>query len=83
VRPENSYRVLLAEDGTLQWLTENEGREVRFETDPESTAWQRFVTGFIKIMPVGNGAREVHQRHARVGVWCGRVRRGRQDRRRR
>ena len=52
VRPENSYRVLLDEDGGLQWLTEYEGRAVRFDTDPGSTAWQRFVAGFIGILPV-------------------------------
>jgi putative cardiolipin synthase len=54
VRPENSYRVLLDADGDLQWVTEYEGREVRFDTDPESTPWQRFVTGFIRILPVEN-----------------------------
>jgi hypothetical protein len=29
-----------------------EGEEVHFDTDPESTAWQRFTTGFIQILPV-------------------------------
>jgi putative cardiolipin synthase len=52
VRRENSYRVFLDEDGSLQWVTEYEGQEVRFGTDPESSAWQRFVTGFIRILPV-------------------------------
>jgi len=52
VRPENSYRVLLDAHGNLSWVTEYEGREVRFDTDPESTAWQRFVTGFIRVLPV-------------------------------
>jgi len=54
VLPSNSYRVLLAEDGKLQWTTEYEGKDVTFDTDPESTAWQRFVTGFIQILPVEN-----------------------------
>jgi putative cardiolipin synthase len=49
---QNSYRVLLDEDGDLQWVTEYEGKEVRLDKDPESTAWQRFVTGFIRILPV-------------------------------
>jgi putative cardiolipin synthase len=52
VLPENSYRVLLDEDGDLQWVTEYDGEEVRFDTDPESTGWQRFATGFIRILPV-------------------------------
>jgi putative cardiolipin synthase len=52
VVPQNSYRVLLDEDGGLQWVTEYDGRQVRFDKDPESTAWQRFVAGFIGILPV-------------------------------
>jgi putative cardiolipin synthase len=52
VLPINSYRVVLDEDGGLQWVTAYEGEEVRFDTDPESTAWQRFVTGLIRILPI-------------------------------
>ncbi len=52
VLPQNSYRVLLDEDGDLEWVTEYDGRQVRFDKDPESTAWQRFVAGFIGILPV-------------------------------
>jgi len=52
VLPINSYRVLLDADGDIEWVTEYEGKEVRFDKDPESTAWQRFVTGFIRILPV-------------------------------
>jgi putative cardiolipin synthase len=54
VLPENSYRVLVDEDGDLQWVTEYDGKEVRFDTDPESTAWQRFQAGFIGILPIEN-----------------------------
>ena len=52
VLPENGYRVLLDEGGDLQLITEYDGKQVRFDTDPESTAWQRFVSGFIRILPV-------------------------------
>jgi putative cardiolipin synthase len=52
VRPENSYRVVLDDNGALHWVTEYEGREVRFATDPESTGWQRFVAGLIRLLPV-------------------------------
>jgi putative cardiolipin synthase len=54
VRPENSYRVLLDRDGKLTWVTQDNGREVVYHQDPESTAWQRFVAGFIGILPVEN-----------------------------
>ena len=54
MRPENSYRVLLDRDGKLTWVTQDNGREVVYHQDPESTAWQRFVAGFIGILPVEN-----------------------------
>ncbi len=52
VRPENSYRVLLDENGDLIWVTEVDGIEVRYDKDPESTFGQRFMSGFIMILPV-------------------------------
>jgi putative cardiolipin synthase len=52
VRPENSYRVLLDEDGKLTWVAQDDGKEVVYHNDPESTAWQRFVANFIRILPV-------------------------------
>jgi putative cardiolipin synthase len=52
VRPENSYRVLLDEDGKLYWVTRADGEEQRYDTDPHSTAMQRSVAGFIRILPV-------------------------------
>ena len=52
VLPENSYRVFLDAEGDLQWVAKQEGKTVRFDTDPESTVWQRFVSGFIGILPV-------------------------------
>lgn len=52
VLPENSFRVLLDEDGELSWVTKDDGREVVYHQDPESTAWQRFMAGFIGLLPV-------------------------------
>ena len=52
VQPENSYRVLLDEDGDLYWVTEDEGVEVRYDKEPETTFGQRFMSGFIAILPV-------------------------------
>jgi hypothetical protein len=31
-----------------------DGKKVRFDTDPESIAWQRFEAGFTGILPVEN-----------------------------
>ena len=52
VRPENSYRVTLDEDGQLVWTTEIDGEEVSYRKDPETTFGQRFMSGFIMLLPV-------------------------------
>jgi len=52
VQPENSYRVLLDDDGKLSWVTRDDGKQVIYHEDPESTAWQRFMAGLIGILPV-------------------------------
>jgi len=52
VRPENSYRVRLDENGDLYWVTEVDGKEVRYHEDPEATFGQRFISGFIMMLPV-------------------------------
>jgi putative cardiolipin synthase len=52
VRPENSYRVMLDENGDLYWVTEVDGKEVRYDEDPQTTFGQRFTSGFIEMLPV-------------------------------
>ena len=52
VQPENSYRVLLDDNGDLYWITEVDGNEVRYYKEPETTFGQRFMSGFIMILPV-------------------------------
>jgi putative cardiolipin synthase len=53
VEPENSYRVMIDEEsGQLYWLTETDGQKVRYNKDPKSSFWQRFIVGFIRMLPV-------------------------------
>ena len=52
VLPENSYRVQLDDDGNLVWITEKDGQEVRYTMEPESTFWQRFVSGFVQMLGI-------------------------------
>lgn len=52
VLPQNSYRVLLDEDGELAWVTEIDGQEVRYDNEPETSFGQRFMSGFIMMLPV-------------------------------
>jgi putative cardiolipin synthase len=52
VQPENSYRVLLDENGDLVWITEIDGKEVRYHNEPETSFRQRIMSGFIMLLPV-------------------------------
>jgi putative cardiolipin synthase len=52
VKPENSYRVMLDDDGGLAWVTETDGQEVTYSKDPGSSSRQRFKAGFIRLLPV-------------------------------
>jgi putative cardiolipin synthase len=52
VLPENSYRVQLDDDRNLVWITEKDGQEVRYTMEPESTFWQRFVSGFVQMLGI-------------------------------
>jgi putative cardiolipin synthase len=52
VLPKNSYRVQLDDDGNLIWITEKDGQEVRYTMEPESTFWQRFVSGFVQMLGI-------------------------------
>ncbi|MEM7023843.1 MAG: phospholipase D family protein [Pseudomonadota bacterium] len=52
VRPENSYKVELDEDGDLVWLTEVDGQQVQLHEEPGSSFTNDFLTGLIMILPV-------------------------------
>ena len=49
--PENAYRVELR-DGKIRWVTHEDGRELVLSKEPDTSFWQRFVTGFLKLLPV-------------------------------
>jgi putative cardiolipin synthase len=55
--PQNSYRVLLetdAETGAerLVWITESDGEEVRYYSEPEVGLWRRFSTWIMGLLPI-------------------------------
>ncbi len=47
-----TYEVFLNEDGNLRWRGYNDGQEVIYKKEPESTWGQRFTAGFMRMMPV-------------------------------
>jgi putative cardiolipin synthase len=52
IQPENSYRVVLDRDGNLSWITQTDGQEVRYDSEPETTFGQRFMASFIMLLPI-------------------------------
>ncbi len=55
--PENSYRVLLETDAQtgderLVWVTQRDGEEVRYYSEPEAGVWRRFSTWFMGLLPI-------------------------------
>ena len=52
VRLDNAYRVQLDPSGRLYWVTEDAGKEVRYDVDPLSTPLQRFEAGWIRMLPI-------------------------------
>ena len=47
-----TYELFLNEDGKLRWRGFEEGREVIYKKEPQSTWRQRFLAGFMRFMPV-------------------------------
>jgi putative cardiolipin synthase len=57
VRPANSYRVILETDADtgaerLVWITENDGKELRYYSEPDVGIWRRFSTWFMGLLPI-------------------------------
>jgi putative cardiolipin synthase len=51
VRLDNAYRVQLDPSGRLYWITEDAGKEIRYDVDPLSTPRQRLEAGWIRMLP--------------------------------
>jgi len=49
---EQTYEVFLNENGKLRWRGLENGQEVIFDKEPHTTWWQRFVAGFMRILPI-------------------------------
>jgi putative cardiolipin synthase len=47
-----AYEVFLNEDGNVRWRGFDDGQEVIYQKEPQSTWSQRFFAGFMRFMPV-------------------------------
>lgn len=52
VSPENAFRVVETSNGDLQWIIEEDGQRVTFDTDPDSTWFQRWLAALIAVLPI-------------------------------
>jgi putative cardiolipin synthase len=52
VDPDTSFRLQLDTTGKLSWVADDEGTPLRYDNDPLATFLQRFLSGFIRLLPV-------------------------------
>ena len=49
--PSQTYEVFLNEKGKVRWRTDQDGQEIIYDKEPETTWGQRFGAGFARILP--------------------------------
>ena len=47
-----TFEVFLNEKGKLRWRAIENGEEVIYKKEPQTTWWQRFKAGFMRILPI-------------------------------
>ena len=47
-----TYDVFLNDDGKLRWRELQEGEDIIWKHEPETTWFQRFIAGFMRFMPI-------------------------------
>jgi putative cardiolipin synthase len=49
---KGTFEVFLNEDGRLRWRGRENGEEVIYDKEPQTTWGQRFSAGFMRILPI-------------------------------
>jgi len=52
VMPISAYEVFLNADEKVRWRDHSNGQEAIFDKEPESSWWDRFKVGFVRILPI-------------------------------
>jgi len=52
VVPGSAFQVTLDKNEDLVWTAESNGATVTYDTDPETSLWQRFMAGFVGMLPI-------------------------------
>ena len=50
--PTQAYELFLNEQDQLRWRSFENGQEVIHNKEPQTTWWQRFVAGFMRMLPI-------------------------------
>ncbi|RLA34092.1 MAG: phospholipase D family protein [Gammaproteobacteria bacterium] len=50
--PKQTYEVFLNEKGQLRWRSLEDGEEVIYKKEPQTSWWQRFKAGFMRMLPI-------------------------------
>ena len=50
--PARAYEVRLSPDGDLYWIERSDGREVRHDSEPGTTRWQRAAIAVLSLLPI-------------------------------
>ena len=50
--PSQSYEVFLNEKGKTRWRAMEDGKEVIYDNEPDTTWGERFKAGLFRIMPI-------------------------------
>ena len=48
----SAFHVTLDNGNGLLWSTENNGENIQYRKDPETSVWQRFLFGFVGLLPI-------------------------------
>jgi putative cardiolipin synthase len=48
----SAFHVTLDNGDGLLWSTENNGENIQYRKDPETNVWQRFLFGFVGLLPI-------------------------------
>jgi putative cardiolipin synthase len=51
-RGQSTYEVILNEDNRVRWLDKQDGKVVELTREPQTSFWDRFVAGFMRILPI-------------------------------
>jgi putative cardiolipin synthase len=52
VAPENAFRVVLDDNDDLRWIIEKDGVKLDYDTDPNTSWYQRWLAALIRTLPV-------------------------------